>query len=155
MDNINYALHKLSSTIAIAATKENNQDRLITVSWLTQISKEPALLALSISPERSIYNSLKNSKEVCVSVLSKEQQQIAELCSKHEPPEDKVQTSGIELLPSTKINASYVKDSVANLECKVINNLPAGDHEVFILEVVTAGFEETKNTLTGYENRYF
>jgi flavin reductase (DIM6/NTAB) family NADH-FMN oxidoreductase RutF len=77
--------------------------------------------------------------EYVINVVGLEMQPEVEFCGNHSGRDcDKIPLAGLELRPAKKIKTPQLKDALATLECKVEQQVPAGDHTFFIGRVVYA-----------------
>ena len=127
-----YPMH----TFLITSTGEKGTN-IITVDWVTVISRKPAILCVSISPLRYSHKLIKESGEFIVNVPSIELLETVYKCGVLSGKDcDKFETLGLEKAPSKMLRTKIVKDCVAFLECKVIDLNDYGDHTLFVAEVV-------------------
>lgn len=55
---------------------------------------------------------------------------------------DKFKETGLTPLPAKKVRAPIIKECVAHLECKLHKRITAGDHTLFVGEILTAYVNE-------------
>ncbi len=108
------------------------------VSWLTQVSVEPPLVAVAIRRESKTLDLVRWSSAFGVSVLARGSEALASRLgrSSSEAPE---KLSGVELRAGPALGVPLLATSVGWLECRVVDQLSAGDHVVFLAEVIEAG----------------
>jgi flavin reductase (DIM6/NTAB) family NADH-FMN oxidoreductase RutF len=68
--------------------------------------------------------------------------------------EDKLKRSIFKQEPGIKIKAPRLKGVRAVMECKLINHFTAGDHTVFVGEVVNFIHDEDKSPLILFNHKY-
>lgn len=74
-----------------------------------------------------------------VSILNAEQQEVSTFCgSRSGKNVDKIAQLNLKTEPASVINVPRLAGCVANLECRVVSRYPAGDHTLFLGEVVAA-----------------
>lgn len=117
-----------------------------TVTWLTQCSFEPPLLASGIKRDTPIFAEMKTSRLFALSVLGTGQKDIAVSFFKRtgmangklgDHPVD-VHDTGIPVLA----------DAPAWLECEVVSIVEEGDHAVVVSRVIGAGLRRETKILT-------
>ena len=129
-----YPMH----TFLITSTGDRGTN-IITVDWVTVISRKPAILCVSVSPLRYSYKLIKESGEFIVNVPSIELLEKVYKCGVLSGRDcDKFETLGLEKAPSKMLKTEIVKDCIAFLECKVIDSNNYGDHTLFVAEVVAS-----------------
>jgi flavin reductase (DIM6/NTAB) family NADH-FMN oxidoreductase RutF len=108
-------------------------------SWVTQISSEPLLVAVSISKARYTYNLVKDSKEFVVAVPNKKLAKEIEFFGTNSGRDiDKFKTSKLRTMKSKYIKPPLLLDASVNYECKLVNIVDAGAYSIFIGEVINA-----------------
>lgn len=133
------AVRSLVWPVCLVGARQNDKHNVMTVAWVTQISVDPLLVLISIAPSRYTHDLIAQSGEFVVSILSSEQKDISSFCGSCSGREvDKIAHLKLKTIPSEVVKVPLLAGCVANLECKVIAQYPAGDHTLFIGEVVAA-----------------
>lgn len=131
------ALRLLPWPVTLIGTYAGGRHNLMTASWVSQVSFRPPLVMVSIAPERYTYELLTANGEFVVSILAADQQQLAEFCGSRSGRDvDKVKELGLKTAPAQKVKVPLLADCVANLACRVVSIHPAGDHVLFVGEVI-------------------
>jgi flavin reductase (DIM6/NTAB) family NADH-FMN oxidoreductase RutF len=119
-------------TLGVARGEDRN---LATVNWVTQVSFEPPLLAVSVENDSHSIEIMRETDIFALSVLSQEQREEAGLLGKRwKLRPDKI--DGVRHHPGH--NGCPVLDGALGvIECRVSNSLPAGDSTLFLAEVTT------------------
>ncbi|MEM3927096.1 MAG: flavin reductase family protein [Desulfurococcaceae archaeon] len=119
-------------------------------AWFTRVSWNPPLVAVSIAPSRYTYTLIKEYGGFAIHTMSKDLEEIAmEVFGGRSGRDvDKFKAIGIEPVKAKNIVAPLIPDAPVILECKVVAEYTAGDHVVFIGEVVKAYEGSSKNPLT-------
>lgn len=149
--NIQEALNKVAGPVAILGAVKDGNHRVITVSWFTQVSRNPALIMVSVSPQSSIYPIITETKEFVLSLLPKELEEVARICGHtRENVEDKLETSRLSTKDSIEVKVPSVNEAILNLECKTVEHHLAGDHFIIVGEVISVDKIEDKKPLIFY-----
>src|SRR5512140_2690808 len=100
------------------------------VTWLTQVSAEPPLIVVAIRRESKTLDLVRWSSAFGVSVLAKGAEALASRLgrSSAEAP-DKLK--GVELSAGPVLGVPILAASVGWLECRVVDQMSAGDHVAF------------------------
>jgi flavin reductase (DIM6/NTAB) family NADH-FMN oxidoreductase RutF len=106
-----------------------------TITWVTQVAFKPPLIAAAIRPDSTLFECLKESKEVVVHVLSVDQQDLARrFFSSTEMNNGTL--NGEPTIHGTT-SAPILKNVPSYAECRVTQIVDdGGDHQLVILEVV-------------------
>ncbi len=122
--------------VYIVTTRTRERVNGMTAAWASQVSMNPLMLMVSVAPARYTHGLIKESGYFAINVLAEGQEGIAQSFGfrsgrKH----DKFQN-----VPYfDALNGSPVlQDAMAYFECKLINDFTAGDHSLFIGQVVEA-----------------
>jgi flavin reductase (DIM6/NTAB) family NADH-FMN oxidoreductase RutF len=117
--------------IGVAAGERRN---VFTAAWLTQVSFDPLLLALSVNPEHFSYPLLVGGGGFVVNVLRRDRIDLAEALGTRSGREvDKL--SGIAWRPAAS-GAPILADALAWLDCRLHQRVSAGDHEIVLARPV-------------------
>jgi flavin reductase (DIM6/NTAB) family NADH-FMN oxidoreductase RutF len=125
----------------------------MTVAWVMQAAYGPAFIVVSIAPERFTYSLIKESKRFGVNILTHNQKELG----KHFGFSSGINIDkfkGVKFRQS-KSGIPILDDIYAYIECKLINIANAGDHDLFIGQVVEKVVDNTKKPLIFKSSDYF
>jgi len=113
---------------------DNDGDRMgVTISSLVSLSLEPPLVAISIGKQASLYELLRRAGAFSVSLLGGEQEEIALRFAAGRPPI--VHWEGVHLREGQF--APLIDDALGWIEARTAAEHDAGDHTLFIADVVS------------------
>jgi len=117
---------------------------IIAVSFCMPVSKEPPLLACAIGKKTYSCELIRDTGAFAVNVpLQKLKQQIY-YCGYHSGHQvDKFKETGLTPQRARTVTVPIISECIAHMECKVIQQLEAGDKTLFIGEVVEAYADES------------
>ncbi|WP_455142284.1 flavin reductase family protein [Candidatus Hodarchaeum mangrovi] len=117
----------------------------LTIAWSTPLSVNPPLMGISITKKRFSHQIIKNQGEFVINIPNFSQVDSAYYLGTISGREDtnKIIKAGFTLERSSKIDAPKLKECLINIECKLIEIVPTGDHDLFIGEVINLTIEET------------
>ncbi|MCD6280538.1 MAG: flavin reductase [Deltaproteobacteria bacterium] len=119
------------------------------VSWLTQCSYEPTLLALAIRKGRLSHEQLLRSEKVCINLLPRE---TPSMIKRFKIPDWQNKFEGIEYF-HTPMNGRVIENAVAYLDCSLEKTIdPGGDHTLFIVKVLDGKMLKPKSLLLTTED---
>lgn len=125
---------RLTAGVYVIGVADGQRRNAFTAAWLMQVSFDPLLLALSVNPGHASYPLLLGGGGFAVSVLSRDQLQLARHFGTRSAREtDKL--SGIPWRPSPA-GVPFLTDSIAWIECRLTGRYPAGDHEIVVARPV-------------------
>ena len=131
---IPYALYLLT------AEDEEGNCAAAAVTWVTQASFQPPLLAVGVKKDSAGHELIKKTGHFALNMLGKEQKNVA--FSFFKPVQKEGNTIGGEKYHSGQTGAPVFDSVPAFVECKLIDTLEHGDHSVFLGEVVHAGVNQ-------------
>ena len=122
--------------IGIARDRQGKHNP-ITLGWTMIVSHEPPMMAVAIGKTRYSLQAFRHAREFVIAFPSQHQQEEAMLFGTKSGREiDKLGVAGCSVAPANKIDSVLLADAVANFECKLSGELEAGDHVIFVGEVV-------------------
>ena len=140
------ALRLFTYGLYIVMTSDKDEVNAFTANWLTQVSFEPPLLAVSIENDAKSLAMIHNSGIFTVNVLRSGQRELAGTLGRTAlKAPDKL--AGI---PCTKTETGYpiLQSALGWVACKVRQEVPTGDSTLVIAEVVDAGMLAEGQPLT-------
>lgn len=145
-----------SLTVLISSTYQG-KDALMAAAWVTPVSYIPPRVAVAISPERYTYGIVRGSRMFAINIM--EFKYVDSICKagvlsgKDHP--DKFSAIKLTKAKGKLLPIVVVKEAIGVLECKVITSIPAGDHELFIADVVMAYVNRDEAYSTHWEIKYY
>ena len=133
-------LRLLSNGIYVVTARHGDELGAATITWLTQVSFEPPLLAAAIRPGGGFYQCLVVDGPAAVHILASHQQGLAaQFFSSTEVDGSKI--NGQSFHPGDN-GAPILDDALAYAECSVRDIFDTGgDHRLVTFEVETVSFE--------------
>ena len=134
------ALGKVASGLYVVTTKCDDKEDAVLASWVNQCAFEPPAVTIALATLRSARLLVEASEAFIVNVLPKEDMTLLKHFSR--PPE--------EIFKGVKTRKGFngikiLTDAVSYLECEVTHSMQAGDHVLYVGEIVGG------NTLKGDE----
>lgn len=131
--NMLYPLPVVMVSVADAEGKPN----IITLAWVGTICSDPAMVSISVRPERYSYNIIKETKEFVINLTTRDLAFATDYCGvKSGRDTDKWADMKLTPVPGTKVSVPYVDESPVAIECKVKQVLELGTHDMFVAQVV-------------------
>lgn len=125
---------RLTAGVYVVGVADGERRNAFTAAWLMQVSFDPLLLALSVNPGHASFPLLVGSGGFAVSVLSRDQLDLARHFGTRSGREtDKL--AGVSWR-ADRTGAPILAGAVAYLECRLTGRIPAGDHEIVIARPV-------------------
>ena len=118
--------------VAICATLDDGPASFV-ASTCVPVSLDPPLLSVCVQNGSSVWSRLRDRPRLGLSVLAATHGDLARRLASRDP--DKF--TGVGLVPGADGDL-YVAGAVAEISCRVARTVPAGDHEVVLLELAAA-----------------
>ncbi len=113
------------------------KDNIITMNWHMCVSFSPMLYAISVGKTRFSRKLIEKSKVFIVNFISPSLKDAAMLCGTRSGEHiDKFKEAGLTREEGTSLDCPGIKEASARLECRVVEELEAGDHVIFVGEVL-------------------
>lgn len=124
--------------IAIARDK-NSKANPVTLGWTMIVSGAPPMMAIAVAKKHYSIEAVTHSKCFTIAFPSSEMADAALFFgSKSGRDTDKFAEFDCKTEPAKAIDSLLLTDAVANFECTLESQLPAGDHIIFVGEVVSS-----------------
>lgn len=122
------------SIFAIGIGSDEAVKSALIASWVMQCSFDPPRVAVAIRKDSNSHQLMTEEHCFTVNLLSSKQTELARVLVKpHDRDEDKMQHVPHEIGSS---GAPVIKGALAHLDCKLVETVDAGDHSLFIGEVI-------------------
>jgi flavin reductase (DIM6/NTAB) family NADH-FMN oxidoreductase RutF len=130
----------------VVISEENGTVNAFTANWLTQVSFEPPLLAVSVENDAKTLPFILHSGKFTVNVLRSGQRELAGALGKSavKHPDKMAHIN----YTRTDNNYPILPEALAWVACEVRNTTPAGDSTLVIAEVVDTGILAEGTELT-------
>lgn len=123
--------------VMVSCQRKNEKPNIITVAWVGTICSDPAMVSISVRPERYSYDIIRETGEFVINLTTKDLAEAADYCGVRSGRDvDKFREMHLTPNPSQKISAPGIQESPVNIECRVTQVLKLGSHDMFLAEVV-------------------
>lgn len=139
-------LGRFASGITVVTMQHENEVRGITVSAFLSVSLEPPLVLVSIDKKAHSHERIMNAEHYGVSILSEGQQPISNHFAGR-APDVTPEFDSLEGFP-------VIKGAVAQLVCKTVQQVDAGDHTLFIGQIEGLTWQEDTKPLVYFHGSY-
>ncbi len=139
--------------VMVRCKRKDERPNIITVAWAGTICTNPAMLSISVKPERYSYDIIKESGEFVVNLVTKDMAYETDFCGvKSGKDIDKFKELGLKEAESKIVKVPGIDKSPVNIECKVVEVKELGSHSMFIAKVVSVNVNEALIDETGRFN---
>ena len=117
-----------------------------TTCWVSQVSFDPQQVVVAVGKDQHTHDLMEQGGVFSLNFLDTEQEEVARRFT--EPLEPENGTVGGYAYTKGETGAPLFEDAFAHLECRVVNSMEAGDHTVYLGEVVSASLRRPADILT-------
>ena len=136
-DHKKTALRMIPYGLYVLAAETSSGVTASTVNWVTQTSFAPPLIAVGIKADSGGYAIVKESGHFALSILGKGHQDAA--FSFFKPAERDGDNIGGQPFRTGSTGSPILVAAPAHVECRIVEIVEAGDHHIFVAEVIDAG----------------
>ncbi len=116
---------------------DSAHSNLMTAAWTGTVCTNPAMLYVSIRPERYSYGIIRERGEFTVNLTTAAMARATDYCGvKSGRDTDKWAGSGLHPVPGVGVACPAVEESPVSIECRLRQVIPLGSHDMFLAEVV-------------------
>ncbi len=143
-------VYPLPAVMVSTADREGN-DNIITVAWTGTVCTNPAMLYISVRPERYSYHMLRESGEFVVNLTTEKLAKATDWCGVRSGRDfDKWKEMHLTRGKAEKLTyAPIIQESPVNIECKVTEVQELGSHHMFLAKVEAVQVDESYMNETG------
>lgn len=117
---------------------------IITIGWTGILSTIPPRTYISVRPERYSHGIIKNTKEFVINLTTAKQARVVDYAGIYTGAKvDKFKECSLTKLESKEVSAPTIAECPVALECRVIEVIPMGSHDVFIADIVNVSCDDS------------
>ena len=129
--------------VMVSCKRESERPNIITVAWAGTICSDPAMVSISVRPERYSYAIIKESGEFVINLVTEDLVRACDWCGvKSGRDFDKFAEQKLSEYVSGYMDTPAIAESPVNIYCRVKDVLPLGSHDMFVSEVVGITVDE-------------
>jgi flavin reductase (DIM6/NTAB) family NADH-FMN oxidoreductase RutF len=117
---------------------------IITVAWTGILNTHPPRVSVAIRPTRHSYGIIKERGEFVINLTPARLIRECDYCGIYTGAKvDKFAKTGLHKTPATAVAAPLIEECPLALECKVLEIIPQGTHDLFLAEIVAVDADES------------
>ena len=129
--------------VMVSCNRKGEKPNIVTVAWTGTICSDPAMVSISVRPERYSHDIIEETGEFVINLVTKDLTYATDYCGVRSGRDvDKFKEMNLTPLPSKMIDAVGIEESPVNIECKVVDVKKLGSHDMFIAEVVNVTVDD-------------
>ncbi|AUS82055.1 flavin reductase [Actinoalloteichus sp. AHMU CJ021] len=126
----------------------------MTANAVSSVSLRPPLVLCCVGRSATMHDAITAASGFAVSVLAADQEDTARYFADRNRPRGAAQFDTVACEPGPRTGAPLLAGALAWLECELTTSVTAGDHTVFLGEVVTARRGRGDRALTFFGGGY-
>ena len=140
-------LWSFPSGLFVVGSRAGERRNGMTANWLTQVSFDPKLLAISVERDAFTHELIAEGQAFTVNTVSREDRAIVRKFTKPVEVDTAAKTlNGFPYHDGPVTGAPVLDQAPAFVECAVRQTIEVGGHTLFLGEVVNAGFQSAEDT---------
>ena len=155
-------IYPIPAVMVTSGTMEKSN--IMTVAWTGILNTNPAIVYISVRPERYSYNLIKESGEFVINLTTENLAYATDWCGVRSGKDyDKFKEMKLTKEKAKHVKCPIIKESPVAVECRVIDVKEYGSHHTFVAEVLSidaddqyidekGAFDISKCNLIAYAN---
>ena len=130
--------------VMVSVGNKQGETNIITVAWTGTICTNPAMVYISVRPERYSYQMIKESGEFVINLTTEKLVKATDYCGvKSGRDVDKWKEMNLHQVKAEPLEYSpLILESPVNIECKVVEIKELGSHHMFLANVTAVHVDE-------------
>ncbi len=144
------AMRRLASGVTIVTMRSGEQDHGFTATSFTSLSMDPMLVLVCVVNKQRSHELLDRARHFAVNILSSGQRELGGTFAR---PGSVDRFAGVPLVRSVS-GAAILDGSLAWVDCRVHSSIVAGDHTIFVGEVLAGDVSAAGEPLLYYDRKW-
>lgn len=129
--------------VMVSCGRPGEKANIITVAWAGTVCSTPAMVSISVRPNRYSYDIIKETGEFVINLVTEDLVRACDYCGVRSGKDvDKFEIMQLTPSESYSVAVPGIAESPVNLECKVKEVIPLGTHDLFLAEVTGVVIDE-------------
>lgn len=123
--------------VMVSCARPGERPNIITVAWAGTVCSSPAMVSISVRPERYSYDIIRETGEFVINLTTEQLAFATDFCGVRSGRDvDKFERLHLTPGPAVHVGAPIIEESPVNIECRVAQMLELGSHHMFVAEVL-------------------
>ena len=125
--------------VMVSCARPGEKPNIITLAWAGTVCSSPAMVSISVRPERYSYAMIEETGEFVINLVTQKLIRSCDWCGvKSGRDVDKFESRHLTAQKAKVLRyAPLIEESPVNIECRVTQKIPLGSHDMFLAEVVS------------------
>ena len=122
--------------VMVSCARPGEKANIVTVAWTGTICSDPAMVYISLRPQRLSHGIISDTGEFVINLINKDLVRSMDYCGvKSGRDVDKFEKCRLDKADSLTVAAPSIAQSPVCIECRVSKVIPLGSHDMFIANV--------------------
>ena len=122
--------------VMVTCKRQGEKTNIITIAWTGTVCSDPAMVSISVRPERYSHDIIEETGEFVVNLVTEKLARSCDWCGvKSGRDVDKFKEMKLTEYASEFMDTPAIAESPVNIYCKVVKTERLGSHDMFIGEV--------------------
>lgn len=123
--------------VMVSCQRPGEKPNIITLAWTGTVCSSPAMVSISVKPERYSYDIIRETGEFVINLTTEKLARATDWCGVRSGRDfDKFKEMHLTPGKSVHVSAPLIVESPVNLECRTTQILELGSHHMFVAEVL-------------------
>ena len=150
-DDLRALMREVPAPVGVVTVTAGGQSAGLTVDSFVSLSLEPPLVGIALGRHAALHELLREAGVFALSILAAGQEHLAQHFARGVPPIGL--WTGIETRDG-ELGAPLIEGALGWVECRLAAEHPAGDHTVFVGDVVSAKRGPGREALVHLRGKY-
>lgn len=151
MNDIQKVLKKLEYGVYVVTMGRGKDGNAFTASWVSQVSSDPPMVALSVHNKHQSSRLIKENKAFAINLVGQGQEAVAKTYfGPAESGYEKLANASVIDSPST--GTPLIPGAIGYLDCLLVDTVDVGNHTLFIGKVKAASLDDKVTQLMTTSN---
>lgn len=129
--------------VMVSCARPGEKPNIITVAWAGTTCSSPAMVSISVRPDRYSYDIIRETGEFVINLTTERLTHAADYCGVRSGRDvDKFKEMNLTPGQSVHVAAPFIEESPVNIECRTKQILELGSHHMFVAEVLGVNVDE-------------
>jgi flavin reductase (DIM6/NTAB) family NADH-FMN oxidoreductase RutF len=145
-----------ATTVAMVTSAHDGRENVMGCEWAMMVATSPLRFVISVGPQHVTHELIERSGEFGLSFCSDRQARLSHVSGSYSLHDvDKWTLADFPTYAAHEIAAPMIDECALNVECRVVQTYPLGDHTVFLGEAVWARFDAERRPLIYHDGKYW
>lgn len=136
--------------VMVSCQRPGERPNIITVAWTGTVCSSPAMVSISVRPERYSYDIIRETGEFVINLTTERLTRAADFCGVRSGRDiDKFEAMHLTPGQSEHVAAPFIEESPVAIECRTKQILELGTHHMFVAEVLGVSVDASFLDKTG------